>query len=195
MTEFVRRFLSLRGIHYAVTRFGGKRLRSLSFDGKFQSGDWNFNSENPDLVHLVETYCFNGHILALGCGTAPIASALNAASFQSFLGIDLSEKAIGIANNRANESIRFEVGEMVGYQCRRNYDVILFSDSFYYVNRFSRKKFLRRLCRSLTPRGRIIVSLAQPMRYASILTMIQSNFTVEVDRSLGGAQGHVLVFR
>ena len=194
MTEFLCRLLSLRGVHYLATRFGGRKLRSLSFDRKFTSGDWNFSSESPDLVELVEKYCRNGHILVLGCGAAPIAGALNPARFQSLLGIDLSREAIAAANKHANERICFGLGDMAAYQCTRGYDVILFSNSFYYLRWWSRKSLLRRLSRSLTPDGRIIVSLAQPARYSGILAMIRSHFAVDVDRELHGAGGHVLVF-
>lgn len=195
MTELVRRILSVRGIHYLATRFGGNRLRSLSFDEKYRSGDWNFTNDDPDLVRLVEEYGASGHILVLGCGTAPIAGALKPASFQSLLGIDLSQEAIAAANKRANEKIRFEVADMVGFRCPRDYDVILFSDSLNYVSWLARRRLLQKLCRHLTPRGRMMVVIAAPARYAGILRMIRRHFEVEVDRSLRGSQRHVLVFR
>jgi trans-aconitate methyltransferase len=195
MNESIQRFLSLRGIHYLVTRFGWKKLRSLSFDGKFQSGDWSFSAESPELVNLVEKYATHGHILALGCGTAPIASVLNPDSFESFLGVDLSKEAIRMAAQRANEKVRFETGDMMKHRCTREYDVILFSNSLYYVSWWSRKSFLRRLTQSLSPGGRIIVSLAQPHRYAGMVAMIRRTFSVDLDRALGSGDGHVLIFR
>src|ERR1700728_4624516 len=110
MNELVQKFLGLRGIHYFATRFGWRSLRRISFDEKFRKGDWIFAGENPDLVQLVEKYSSNGHILALGCGTASIAGALNPQSFQSFLGLDLSVEAIARACKYANDKIRFECG-------------------------------------------------------------------------------------
>jgi trans-aconitate methyltransferase len=193
MKDSIRRFLALRGVHYLASRYGWKKLRALSFDGKYRAGDWVFSDENPDLVHLVEEYAREGHILVLGCGTAPIASALDANAFQSFLGVDLSEEAIAMANKRATAKIRFQGGDMENYQCARQFNVIVFPDSFNYVSLSSQKDVLQKLCRSLLPQGRIIVSISQPARYAGILDMIRGNFRVEVDKSLQSA-GHVLVF-
>jgi len=190
----LQKALRIRGIHWLITRFGGKRLCRLSFDEKYKSGDWAFGSETRDLVQLVEKYSSSGHVLALGCGAAPIAGALNPVSYRSFLGIDLSSEAIAIARKQANNRIRFETGDMVSYRCSRKYDVILFPDSLYYVPFFARKRLLVKLCRGLTARGKIIVVIAHPDRYAGILKMIRQNFAVDVDRELEGTKRHVLVF-
>ena len=195
MIELARRFLSSRGVHYLATRFGNTWMRSLSFDGKFDRGLWVFSDENPDFLELVERFSARGHILALGCGTASVADKLKPESFRSFLGVDLSTEAIRRANERANEKIRFEVGDMLKHRCERPYDVILFSNSLNYVNWGGRKRFLRRLTQSLTSGGRIVVSLAQPKRYAGLLKMIRRAFVVDVDRELEGQGGHVIVFR
>jgi trans-aconitate methyltransferase len=195
MIELAQRILSSRGIHYVVTRFGGNQLRSLSFDGKFKRGQWIFKAENPQLVRLVERYSAGGHILALGCGTAPIAGRLSPGSYQSFLGVDMSGEAIRMAQQWAGGKIRFEVGDMLQHRCERNYDVILFPNSFYYVSWWSRLGFLKRLAASLTSNGRIIITLAQPVRYARILRTIRRAFVVDVDRELQNHGGHVLAFR
>ena len=194
MTSLARRFLGMRGVHYLATRFGWKRLRALSFDEKFLRGDWSFADENPELVALVENFAAHGHILALGCGGAAIASALDPSSFKSFLGIDLSQQAIGMARRRQTPTIKFDCGDMETHRCSRDYDVILFPNSLYYACSFSRKRLLQRLSKSLTRQGKIIVTIAQPKRYAGILDMIRKHFKVVVDRELSPSGGHVLVF-
>jgi len=191
----MKKLLSIRGIHWVTSRFGWKTLQSLSFDAKYESGDWNFTNETPTLVHLVEKYSLKGHILVLGCGAAPIASALNQNSYETFLGVDLSEEAINIARQQTTDKIHFEIGDMVNYQCARSYDVILFSDCLYYVPLFFRKGLLKRMSRNLTSTGRIIVVLAQPAKYETIIRMIRRNFAVEVDGVLEGSERHVLVLR
>ena len=191
----MNKLLSFRGIHWLATRFGWNKLRSLSFDEKYRNGDWNFNIETSDLVHLVENYSSQGHILVLGCGAAPIAGALNPNSYETFLGVDLSEEAINIANQYTTEKIRFEVGDMLKYQCPRSYDVLLFSDCLNYVPWFFRKELLRRMSRSLTPTGKIMVVLAHPEKFATMIRMIRKSFIIEEDRTLEGTDRHVLVFR
>lgn len=195
MTEFVRRILGARGIHHLATRYGWKNLRRLSFDAKYEKGDWVFTDENPDLVHLVEKYSGNGNILILGCGTAPIARALKPESFQFLLGVDLSVEAINLAKRHASEKTHFECGDMVKYRSGQSFDVILFPDSIYYAHWFLRKRLLRRWSKHLTTKGRIIISIAQPVRYAAILKMARRSFKVEVDRRLETTHGHVMVFR
>ena len=191
----MNKLLSFRGIHWLATRFGWKSLRSLSFDEKFRSGDWKFSNETPALVQLVEKYSSQGHILVLGCGAAPIAGVLNPNSYETFLGIDLSQEAINIASRQTTEKVRFEIGDMVKHQCSRSYDVILFSDCLYYAPFFLRKRLLLRMSQSLTPTGKIIVVLAHPAKYTSMISMIRRNFAIEVDGILEGTTRAVLVFR
>jgi trans-aconitate methyltransferase len=190
------RLLQIRGVHWLASRFGGVRLRRLSFDAKFRNGTWDFQNESPSLVRLVEQYSGGGHILVLGCGACPIASALPVSSYTSLLGVDLSPEAVALASSRHNlPNVRFEVHEMREFQCAQLYDVILFSDSLYYVQRSLREKLLRRLSRHLSPNGHIVVAIAEPQRYAPILEMIRANFQVDVDGPLKHEQRHVLVFK
>lgn len=195
LADLSKKVLHLRGIHWVVTRFGGTRLRSLSFDEKFKSGVWKFDTESPELVALVGKQSVKGHILVLGCGAAPIAKELHPDSYESLLGIDISAEAIAKASRQNSKKIRFEIGDMLGFQCPHPYDVILFSDSLYYVPSLFRKRLLRKLQKSLTPKGCIIVAIAQPERYVGILKMIRQGFEVQIDRQLEGEQRHVLVFR
>jgi len=196
MSALLQRFLQMQGVHWLATRVGSAKLRSLTFDGRFQTGIWDFSTESPGLVKLVEQYSAGGHILVLGCGSCPIAGLLDPASFTSFVGVDLSQEALARASRHASPAVRFELGDMVTYRCARPCDVILFSDSLYYAPPFSREKLLVRLRGELSARGRIIVAIAQPRRYAGILKMIRDHFAVEFDRELEGEAGrHILVFR
>lgn len=195
MKGLTQRILGAPGIHLLASRYGWRGLRQLSFDAKYQTGQWVFSDENPDLVRLIEKYACNGRILILGCGTAPIARALKPDSFESLLGVDLSVEAIQLASKYASNKIQFECGDMVKYHNGQSYDVILFPDSIYYAQWFLRKSLLRRWSQHLTPTGRVIVSIAQPVRYAAILKMARRNFEVDVDRALESSRGHVMVFR
>lgn len=190
-----KRLLRLRGIHWLATRFGPRLLRAYSFDEKYRSGDWNFSSDNTELARLVEAYSNGGHVLVLGCGTCPIARELTPGSFASLLGVDLSSEAIARARQAAGETVRFETGDMVQYRCTRRYDVILFSESLNYVPRYAREALLRRLASDLTVAGRIIVSISQPDRYASLLEMIRARFAVDESRPLESGGRWVMVFR
>ncbi len=195
-TSWLRSLLGFPGIHYVATRFGGSRLRAASFDQKYASGDWNFETDNSsELASVVEKYAAKGKILMLGCGTGSIATKLAPESFESFQGIDLSHEAISRAKLRETERIRFEVCDIVSYRCSAKYNVILFSEALYYINPLYRESLLKRCSQDLTRDGWIIVTIAQPLRYAGILRMIRRSFDVVEDRCFHRSSRRLLVFR
>ena len=196
MIPLIRNFLGIPGIHYLVTRFGGPRLRAASFDQKFNRGDWDFNLDrSAELVSVVEQYAHKGHILMLGCGSASIVSALAPECFAEFVGVDISPEAISRASRRATPRIRFTIGDCTTYACERAYDLILFSESLYYISPFHRKALLKRLASHLAPTGSIVVTIADPKRYSGIVCMIRKNFSVIEDRPFQSGDRHLIVFR
>lgn len=174
-TPWLRSLLGFPGIHYVATRFGSSRLRAASFDQKYASGDWNFEADNSsELAAVVEKYATKGRILMLGCGTGSIATKLAPESFESFQGIDLSYEAISRAKLRETEKIHFEVCDFLSYRCAQKFNVILFSEALYYINPLARESLLKKCSRDLAPDGWIIVTIAQPLRYAGIFRMIDA---------------------
>jgi predicted TPR repeat methyltransferase len=195
MKSGVQKVLSLPGVHFLITRFGPQSLRKRSFDEKFRDGSWNFAvDKSSELVCLLEKYARNGHVLMLGCGTAGIASVLDPHKFESLLGVDISEEAISRAKKHETDKVSFQVGDMVAHQCARNYDLIVFLESFYYVGTLQRKRLLRSLAKCMTHRGRVVITLSQPNRYAGILKMIRRNFHVDEDRFFAGSNRYLIVF-
>lgn len=192
----LKQLLAARGIHYMVTRFGPKQLRSLAFDAKYERGDWNFAGEPSDeLPSAVLAYARGGDLLILGCGSASILASLQPSAFSSVLGVDLSEEAIRLASRFANENVSFIVGDMVTLQLARPYDVILFSESFNYVPSSKQLDLLKRLSKQLKFNGTLIVTLAQPERYRAIIELIRGSFHVLEDRSFANSKRRLLVFR
>jgi trans-aconitate methyltransferase len=196
MFNQLKKLFTARGSHYLLTRFGNAALRKKCFDEKYLNGDWDFTGE-PDflLAAVVEKNAAGGHILILGCGSASVVGALKPGTFQTLLGIDLSPEAIKLASRQKSETVRFEVGDIAKFKCGRKYDVILFAESVYYVGPFRRKRLLKYLTDNLTEQGKIIVTIAQPERYANILKMIRQNFQVAEDRNFQSSARHLLVFR
>jgi SAM-dependent methyltransferase len=183
------------GVQYLATRFGGAALRRWGFDEKYRSGAWNYATEpSAELVQIVERYARGGHVLMLGCGTGSIATALRPDSFTSFLGVDLSPEGVARANRQCSSKVRFQVSDMLQFQSEQKFDVILFSESLYYLRPGRRRPLLARIARMLAPRGRIIVTIAQPRRFAGILRMVRRHFRVEEDRCFTDSQRHLLVF-
>ena len=189
-----RRLLCLPGMQYVTTRFCGSTLRRWSFDEKFRTGQWNFSGEaSRELANAVERYVEGGDILMLGCGTAAITHALKPDCFNSFLGVDLSKEAIARANRGASCKIRFELADMLYFKSDQKYNVILFSESLYYLKPWQRQPMLLRSSDMLGPTGRIIVTISQPSRFAGVLEMIRRNFSIIEDRTFSDSPRHLLV--
>jgi SAM-dependent methyltransferase len=194
LARWLRSFLCFPGVQYLTTRLGGRNLRRWSFDEKFRSGEWNFVSEaSSELVRTVERYAGQGNILMLGCGTASLASALNPESFRSLLGVDLSPEAIARARERANHKVRFEVGDMLQFTSAEKFSVIVFSESLYYIKSWQRQKLLERAAQMLAPGGRIVVTVAQPDRFAGMLRMMRQNFQIAEERNFPGSSRRLVV--
>jgi 2-polyprenyl-3-methyl-5-hydroxy-6-metoxy-1,4-benzoquinol methylase len=191
----IKQLLATRGIHYFVTRFGPMCLRGLAFDEKYRRGDWNFKEEgSSELASTIRQYLRGGDLLILGCGGASILDSFEPTAFSSVLGLDLSAEAVHLAGRFARENVLFKVGNMVTFQCPRDYDVVLLSESLYYVPLFQQEKLLKRQAGHLKPGGVIIVTLAQARRYHAIIEMIRQSFQMVEDRSFTNSERHLLVF-
>src|SRR5688572_13708952 len=128
----------------------------------YASAKWNFDDNSPELIRAVEDYASGGAILVLGCGNASIVKHLKPSAFHYLVDIDISPQAISMAKRHADEKVHFEVGDIRKYQCTREFDVILFSESLYYIKQSEQEKVLKRFCRHLTPNGSIIVTVVNP---------------------------------
>lgn len=191
----LKQLLAARGIHYFVTRFCPARLRGLAFDEKYRRGDWNFKGESSDeLPSVIRKHLRGGDLLVLGCGGASILDSFEPAAFTSVLGVDLSTEAVRLASRFARNNIVFQVGDMVTFQCPKDYDVILFSESLYYVPSSRQEELLKRLAGHLKPGGVFIVTLAQAKRYHAIIELIRRSFNVLEDRKFENSERQLLVF-
>ena len=192
----IRKLLAAKGIHYFVTRFGPKKLRSIAFDEKYRTGSWNFESSNDaDLGAAVRRYLRNGDLLILGCGGASVLGELEASGLQSALGLDLSEEAIRLARRFASANVTFQLADMVTFECPNSYDVILFSESLYYVPGGRQVALLNRLGANLKSGGAFVVTLAEAERYQDIIERIRANFRIVEDHPFPGSIRHLLVFQ
>ena len=83
---------------------------------------------------------------------------------------------------------------MEAFECLRSYDVILFSESLYYVQSDKQVPLLKRLERYLKPDGVFIVTFAEARRYSDILQRIRTNFHVVDERNFPESIRHLIVF-
>lgn len=192
----LRRLLAARGIHFLVTRFGPRRLRILAFDEKYIRGDWSTLTDGSgELPVLTRNYLHEGDLLIMGCGGSSVLSAFGAGDLNSALGVDLSPEAIRIASQYSSAKVAFEVADMTSFKPMRSFDVILFSESLYYIPADHQARLLRRLSDYLKPSGVYIATFAQPLRHRYILETIRQRFEVIEDRPFAASRRHLMVFR
>lgn len=189
------RILTFRPFYGFVLRFCGKTLRRTAFDQMYQSGRWDFDDKTTELIEIIEGYARNGAILILGCGTASIVRHLNQSTFQYLLGVDMSPVAISKASKQANTKIHFEVGDIEELRCQQAFDVILFSESLYYLKTAKAETVLGRLQRDLRPGGCIIATFYDPKPYKDVIEMISGGFDVLKQGTFTGSNRYFLVFR
>jgi 2-polyprenyl-3-methyl-5-hydroxy-6-metoxy-1,4-benzoquinol methylase len=194
MQQVFERLMGVRGMHFIASRFGGAGLRAAAFDQKFRNGAWNFDVD-VEVGLLLERYGRNGTVLIMGCGAAAGLGEVDAKTFSSVLGVDISTEALQRASRHSAPNIKFQQCDMLKFKSSELYDLVVFSESLYYVPRFRRKSFLKKHSESLKPSGCFVVTVAQPQKFISILRMIRRNFRVVEDRGFEGSNRHLIVFR
>jgi SAM-dependent methyltransferase len=188
-----KRLLSSR-VQRLADRFGCMWIRRFYFDEMFLSGNWIFEGD-AELAKVVTEYGRHGDVLMLGCGGAAVLADLDLSAFQSIHGVDISKEALKLSRRFARPNVTFEQGNMLRFWPSAPYDVIVFSESLYYVPVLRRHKLLRRLSLRLKPGGAFIVTVYDCQIYAEILHMIRAHFRIIEDRSVGTGLRQLIVFR
>ncbi len=191
----IRQLLVARGIYGMILRWGSQRMRAAAFDQKYRSGAWSFPPDDQ-LAFVVRHYLRGGDLLLMGCGGSAVLKALKSSEFTSALGVDISEEAINLAGRFSSDRVSFTLADMVTFECPHSYDVILFSESLYYISLREQTALLRRFDAHLKPDGVFVVTVCESTgRYLDLLSEIRRNFTVIEDRDFHGSERHYVVFR
>ncbi|QIX61416.1 class I SAM-dependent methyltransferase [Hymenobacter sp. BT18] len=93
-------------------------------------------------------------ILEIGCSGGPLLLALKAAGYQHLTGIDVSDKAIAVAQARGFEQVMVMDGARLDF-ADNSFDLVVASDVLEHIE--DEEAALREWCRVLRPGGRIIV--------------------------------------
>lgn len=173
----------LRGL---LQRNGSETVKRQMWDREYWSGRWNCLDTMPnDYVYPhVESFARSGSILDLGCGPGTVGNQLNAASYQSYTGVDISDVAIekakskAAANSRADKNTYVQA-DISTYVPNQKYDVILFGDSIGYFSHQRILEILERYSSYLKPDGSFIVrNWLLKKRHHTVLRNIENNFEV-----------------
>ena len=123
------------------------------------------------MVEYITKVIKHGSVLDVGCGTGILAELLNPALFD-YTGIDISEEAISLAQNKLPAmknrflNIRFEE-----YQPDTQFDVIIANESIYYMDM---DLFFRHCHQKIKENGHLIVSVYDFKKGKTLLSSIKA---------------------
>jgi 2-polyprenyl-3-methyl-5-hydroxy-6-metoxy-1,4-benzoquinol methylase len=163
---------------YALLKHAGRWLkllidRSRRSDGLLQSaqtweaqyatGRWDYLAELSELARfsvLAGYICHlkpGGTVLDTGCGQGVLLRRLPSSSYSKYVGIDLSESAITVAQQHANERSTFLAADCEEYSPTQQFDVIVFNEVLCCLH--DPLRTVQRYARALNPGGILLVSL------------------------------------
>jgi SAM-dependent methyltransferase len=199
---------SLRFMRGALASYGPSIIKKTIWDMEYSNGKWNFNDDTAEdcLYPYLGEYAHTGSILDLGCGSGNTANELPSSTYDSYVGVDISEAALEKARKRSEENGRgqktkFLSGDFLKYEPEQRFDVILFRESLYHVPLGNVKATLDRYAKHLEKGGVFIVRIAtiengkEKARPKAMLGEIERGFEI-LKQGRHGAQGAaVVVFR
>jgi SAM-dependent methyltransferase len=170
-----------------IKRWGSFYAKRAIWDSEYSAGRWTYkrgqqNNEGHDPIYgFLQSYGGGGSILDLGCGSGMTALEMKN-NFAEYVGVDVSDVAIEKARVAlANEpdraaKVRFVVSDFSVYVPARDFSVILFRESIYYVPQHRIKAMLEHYSAHLLPDGVLIIRLCDRRRYKSIAKLLISDF-------------------
>jgi SAM-dependent methyltransferase len=203
----VQRSLTImRGL---LKRYGPSKLKMRLWDQEFSGTHWDFidNTVGDCVYPHLEKHSKNGSILDLGCGPGNTANELAATAYRDYVGVDISEAALGKAARRTKENgrtdkNRFVCGDFVSYVPEQQFDVILFRESMYHVPLAKVKATLDHYAKYLKDGGVFIVRIKlsdvkgnPKSRLLAAVGVMEAEFDVLENRQYDESGATVIVFR
>jgi trans-aconitate methyltransferase len=152
----------LRG---AIQRYAPARVKQWLWDREFASGHWDHIDRPPTFQHPeIERYARGGAILDIGCGPGSTGNELTPGSYASYLGVDISEVCVRLAQQRTIEAGRTATntycqGDALSFVPPHPMDVIVFAEAIYYMPLAAVTPMLIRYGQHLTPGGHLIIRM------------------------------------
>jgi SAM-dependent methyltransferase len=186
-----------------LQRYGTENIKRRLWNYEYAQGRWKcLDSMSGDCVYShIEKHAKNGDILDLGCGPGAVGIELNAAAYQSYTGVDISDVAIAnaiakAAEHRRTDKNNYIQSDILSYVPEQHYDVIFFGDSIYYFPWQKILHILNRYSMYLKNSGVFLVrSWIVKDRHESIVHNIESHFEVLEKNTYAESQLVVILFR
>ncbi len=154
-----------------------QRVSPDAWDREYRAGAWSYLSgiENVAGLAAVMGYCQHlapRTILDAGCGEGLLAAKLRLLAYDHYLGLDISREAIARATQTLGDArTRFDVTDLHSFESGRQFDVIIFNQSLYYLS--EPQGVLSRYAAMLAPKGHIIISMADMPRTRVLWPLVE----------------------
>jgi 2-polyprenyl-3-methyl-5-hydroxy-6-metoxy-1,4-benzoquinol methylase len=169
-----------------VQRYGPQTLKRRLWNAEFSAGRWDCldNTGQARVHHEIEKYANKGAVLDLGCGWGNISIELNPFAYGFYTGVDISDvviekaRAKAISTGRADRN-EYRQSDILTFVPERQYTVILFGDSIYYIPLAQIIPLLKRYSQYLTNTGVFIVRIFDASgKLRRIVDLIENHFEV-----------------
>jgi SAM-dependent methyltransferase len=182
--------------------WGPSRLQRFAWNREFADGHWDFIDSTADdcIYGFLARHARGGTILDLGCGAGNTGTELDASCYRQYVGVDISDVAVEKALARTLRAGRadknsYVQGDVVSYVPERKFDVILFRESIWYIQKARIGELLARYRGHLRSNGVFIVRIFDRLLRADIVELVRAQFDILEERALPEARDIVLVFR
>lgn len=142
--------------------FGDSPKAKSIWDAEYGNGSWAYMGRQNELarywtlIGYMDALRRGGEYLDVGCGDGVLFERFKPLGYQRYVGIDISDVAIGKLQTYSNDRTIFTQADADTYEPIGRFDILVFNESLYYLK--DPIGALRRYSRSLKSDGHIIVS-------------------------------------
>lgn len=140
--------------------------RKRRWNKQYKSGRWeSLKSEleakryHQIIDYIKEFGSNNPSILDIGCGDGVLNRRMSHLEYEYFLGVDFSSVSIEKAKAQRFPKSEFLAEDAIKFQPKRNFDVIIFNEAFYYIPETEKLRVLNLMLDHLTPKGIMVSSI------------------------------------
>jgi 2-polyprenyl-3-methyl-5-hydroxy-6-metoxy-1,4-benzoquinol methylase len=181
---------------YALLKHAARRLKLLvargpgsdsllqsaqTWEAQYAAGRWDFLAQLSELARfsvLAGYICHlkpGGTVLDTGCGQGVLLRRLPRSCYSRYVGIDLSDSAISVAQEHGNECSTFLAADCEEYSPAEHFDVIVFNEVLCCLR--DPLRTVESYARSLNPGGLLLVSLCTAARgSATVLRQLKQAY-------------------
>lgn len=133
------------------------------WESQYRAGAWSYLWELEQMTRYsviagyIQILKRNGYLLDVGCGEGVLLDRLSGTAYSKFVGIDISQAAIALAQNKRYERSAFAQADAEDFVTDEKFDVIIFNEVLYYFS--DPMAVARKYCTWLKPGGLLITSL------------------------------------